>query len=540
MDDKAWSRYKYDFMKKLDFYTDEYSIEKILQLEDAQYAKLQELAKREDRGKKSLSMKLSTQDLLSLSSLEDKAFDRVKNDLFHIEGFMQELPIDNMIKLASLDDIKYKFFVDNYLSVAAEQNTLSNINFEQALMFTHQLAGKKLNYSKEDVFKLMNAPLRDGTITFAVKMCTDSDMKIPFTTQTYQKTRYGENGIVLDLLKAYENSTEASANLDVIEKLLKDSDIKNNPLLVNTLPKLVGFISNENYSQVKELFTNLTKDNNLTYEGLDYIVSKFYGNILNNAISKIDRPEKLALALELVNNPDFPNEMIASLITNSRFNYDAHKEFAPQSDFTDKVRKVREFRDAILKDPNLVKDGGYSSLEIAQDEIRTRFYNCFSDYMKYFDMAESMLAKENPPSKFDIMDIMQSTWEQNENVARKLCEEYDKIGLSPKQIPSILRNIDNENQADALKLLENYKNMEIEPSQISVLLDSRNDISYKQIKALNNKMGRHKAASLSHSDLLIACKFPNLYEKQNINEIPIDAKKIYYTISFQVTQAYLK
>ena len=525
MDDKAWNRYKSDFMRKLDFYTDEYSIEKILQLDDAQYTKLQELAKREDRGKTKLSMKLSTQDLLLLSSLDDKAFERVKNDLFHIEGFMQELPVDNMIKLAVLDDAKYKFFVDNYLSAAAEQNILSNINFDHAFKFTNYLADKKLNYSKEEMFKLMNAPLREETIPFAVKMCTDSDMKIPFTTQAYQTRRLGENELVLDILKVFENSTEANANPEIIETLLKDTDIKNNPLLVNILPKLVGFISKENYSNVKELFTNLSKDNNLTYEGLDYIVSKFYGDRFRGAISKADRAEKISLALELAKDPNFPNEMIASSITNSHFDYDAHKEFAPQSDFAYKVKKVREFRDSILNDPNLVKDGGYASLEIAQDEIKTRFYNCFSAYMKNFDIAESMLAKENPPSKFDVMEIMQATWEGNEAVSRKLCEEYDKIGINPKQITSILHNIRNDNQDEALKLLENYKKMEIAPSQITVLLDFDNNVSYKQIKALNNKMGRHKAGALEHKDLLVACKFPDLYGVKNINEIPISGKK---------------
>ena len=88
-----------------------------------------------------------------------------------------------------------------------------------------------------------------------------------------------------------------------------------------------------------------------------------------------------------------------------------------------------------------------------------------------------------------------------------------------------MHNIRNDNQDEALKLLENYKKMEIAPSQITVLLDFDNNVSYKQIKALNNKMGRHKAGALEHKDLLVACKFPDLYGVKNINEIPISGKK---------------
>ena len=40
------------------------------------------------------------------------------------------------------------------------------------------------------------------------------------------------------------------------------------------------------------------------------------------------------------------------------------------------------------------------------------------------------------------MQILQATWEGNDAVSRKLCSEYDKMGLDPAQISKILnRNV---------------------------------------------------------------------------------------------------
>ena len=136
-----------------------------------------------------------------------------------------------------------------------------------------------------------------------------------------------------------------------------------------------------------------------------------------------------------------------------------------------------------------------------------------------------MLAKENPTSKYNIMQILQATWEGNDAVSRKLCSEYDKMGLDPVQIPKILNTVNSQNEAEVIRLLNNFKNLEIAPEQIPIILDTSNEVSYKQIQALNRTIGKDKAMALEQKDLIVDCKFPKLYGVKNINEIPISAKK---------------
>ena len=75
-----------------------------------------------------------------------------------------------------------------------------------------------------------------------------------------------------------------------------------------------------------------------------------------------------------------------------------------------------------------------------------------------------------------------------------------------------------------VKLCKNYKNMEITPEQIPMLIKN-NNIPIRNFQKVNHLIKDGKLPKLDDNDLVLAAKFVVLYKINNINEIPISAKR---------------
>ena len=84
-------------------------------------------------------------------------------------------------------------------------------------------------------------------------------------------------------------------------------------------------------------------------------------------------------------------------------------------------------------------------------------------------------------------------------------------------------NVVNENNAKYL--CTNYKKLEIEPNQIEKILYYYKSINPKQVQKVNKVLGKERASKLLNSDFVIACKFIDVYNVNNLNEIPAAGKK---------------
>ncbi len=522
MDEKAWNRYLQDFSGKTNLAVDDYTIKNILRLDDDKYTKFKGFATNTAR-----QDKLHDFEILKLINLDEKAYSRIKDDLYHIEGFKSELDCDEMIKVAQLSDKEYDFVLNNYLKMAEGKSTL---NINAACQFVSLLGDKEIkNYSKEEVFKIINyiGVSRYGTkipiatdyqTRFAVELCTNEKLKVPFEINVLSDGRRSDVPFVQKLIN---NLNETHYNEAI--RLLQDEEMKNNPAILMHFPQLLRCLYEGTYDNFKTLITELVKDESITADAIHSILTDFELAVG----TKEKAQEASSLAVQLVQDDKFPNELIRTSIKNTRFDYDAFKENVDQQSYDSKVAKIRALRDRILSNPNLQKDYGVQNMTLdeVKDEIRTRFYNCFDSYMKYFDLAETLKAQDENVPDLVLMDIMQSTYDANYDISKKLCEEYKALGIEPSMIKTIIQSVNNENREEALNLINNYKKLELTPNQIAILLRNSDKISIHQLRTLNKKLGHHEVSKFSQNDLVIACKFVELCDKKNINEIPIERKR---------------
>lgn len=113
----------------------------------------------------------------------------------------------------------------------------------------------------------------------------------------------------------------------------------------------------------------------------------------------------------------------------------------------------------------------------------------------------------------------------NIDLVSKLCKgiEQNIDGLNSPTAWAILKNTSSENVVNTNNLLDHHQELGISIDKIPKL--TANSISEAQVRKAVEKMGKEKIANLSLGDLILACKFIELYGKKNINEIPIQAKK---------------
>ena len=143
----------------------------------------------------------------------------------------------------------------------------------------------------------------------------------------------------------------------------------------------------------------------------------------------------------------------------------------------------------------------------------------------------------NPVKKLSSMTNRKGDFKFSSDNISKLAEPYNKYkdfinqmavneDFSGNDITNIAINLSDDNIDRIKNLCKNYKKDEIKPNQIALIaMDKRNELSVKQLKALNKKIGYKNASKLSVGETKLAYKLRNAYGAKDINEISIKDKR---------------
>lgn len=142
------------------------------------------------------------------------------------------------------------------------------------------------------------------------------------------------------------------------------------------------------------------------------------------------------------------------------------------------------------------------------------------DFGEALDLYDE-IKKNNSLTKEHKNCLILVTNKNNIEIAKLLCRDEN----FPRKLILDIVNATNEDNIDYVKKICTDKKLEIAPSHFLTLINNRENISIKEIKKLNHTMGRQKVASLSENDVVIAARFVDIYNKNNINEIPVEGKK---------------
>ena len=426
------------------------------------------------------------------------------------------------------DEIGHAIEFANEENISLAEQICMNQNFSaskiNSILFRtkkHNLSlAKKLcsdsDFPKEYIPDILYNANVDFKIPFAEKICFDKDFPKELIKDTLKEILYEEDLALADELYKDKNFPNAAIKPMVrVHQLYEDiysfaneSLYKNKNFPREHLANILEHMGPYNF----ELAQKLCLDKNFPKEYIAEILNKgkvgtyplaeklcfdknFPKDIIADTIAPLGSSYKdvLELAEKLCFNKGFPKQYIPKILENIRYSYSGVTEFTEKLCFNKNYPK------------NLIAD---TVKKLNSDKI---------------PFAEKLCFDENFPKEY-IPDIINNlSCEDNVILfAEKLCFDSD---IPKKSIAKILAKTRENNLSEAIRLCENYKKLEIEPEQISVLLDTKNEITYDNIRELNIKMGRDKAISLSDKDLALACKFIKLFGLKNINEIPIKLKK---------------
>lgn len=199
--------------------------------------------------------------------------------------------------------------------------------------------------------------------------------------------------------------------------------------------------------------------------------------------------DNLSLAKIVCENKDFPKEHLSNILDNTK----------PENiNVAEKLCAKKEFpSDYISSVLRLVNKDNIAVIE---------------KYALGLDVSGS-----------DMLEILRLIKPTNQVFAETL---FDTKAFDAKQIKILLTKADTPDKCKYIETIcLNYKKMEIEPEKIPFLLDNYGTFSYKDLRRLQQVVGKGKVAKLSDGELSIACQFVDIVGKANINEISSAGKK---------------
>ncbi|MCD7879970.1 MAG: HD domain-containing protein [Candidatus Gastranaerophilales bacterium] len=270
------------------------------------------------------------------------------------------------------------------------------------------------------------------------------------------------------------SSAKTKESAQIADKILSDERLFNN----SDFMKKAGDIVSSAYTQYRAQIADKILSDERLFNNPDFI--KQAGTILYNthtpegAQAKCDVLDKILADERLFNNPDFmkkAGDVVSSI--KSKDGAQIINKFL----FDEKLFNNRDFMEKTL-------------------DVVKRIY-----YPKQVQIADKILSDERLYNNPDFMryagDIVYYTFTP-ERVLSK-CELIDKY--------------------------LNDKEFCIMPNQFFDLLTKEEEVSYEELKKLNKTIGKDKAAELSTENIILAAKFLPLYNRQDINEIPLSEKR---------------
>ena len=305
-------------------------------------------------------------------------------------------------------------------------------------------------------------------------------------------------------------------NIDLIKTLYSRNDIDN-----NSIYSLINNLTDDNMGLIFDLYST----NELSLIEIDYIALATNSNSKIDAKIKVDfckylqkhkdipvsdwfhlisnaapikgNEYKTALLYKLIENKDFPNELLSSVM------YSVNK---------DNIGLIEKF----CLDSSFPKDKLIRTIANLHDEIRIKF-------------AEK-LYKDKRISNEYISNLLGFNVD---NVAA-----YEKIIFDDKISIDILANLDSnarynisEKNLDSVQdLLRNYKKYGIYEEQLNCIINSNLDINPEKFVNLNKLLDKETLLKLNDIEILICADNLNLIGKKSISDLSKTEKRNLFNV----------
>ena len=445
-----------------------------------------------------------------------------------------------------------------YSSQTKEQLELADKIFSDKNLYNNKnvmnAAGRIIrDVNTKDQFKLADKILSDKNLYNYEKIVYDLS-KIIASVQTPEQYELADK--ILSDEKLYHNEyiqriakhmVQTKEQFNLVNKILSEKKFYDNHKVTHFIEKMIGNLkTKEQFDLVNKILSNRKLYNN--YEVM-------FGSV--DIINAVKTKEQYDLADKVLSEKDlyhnkctirYAGNIIDTVEIKEQFDL-ADKIFSDEklhnnetvirnaSYIIQNVKTKEQFKiaDKILSDENLYNDEDvikYASIIIdaVKSKEQTKLANKILDNKNksVIPVANSIIQMKADNS---ILDNLDERIDKVEALRIKFIENIDQFTAFSQD-----KFIDEE---DAVKYINNYINIrypdfllnidlfdkELTLSQIFLIIDSKNEISYKDLIKLNKTIGREKAKNLSKKDTKFAIKFIDIYKKQNINEIPREGKK---------------
>ncbi len=129
---------------------------------------------------------------------------------------------------------------------------------------------------------------------------------------------------------------------------------------------------------------------------------------------------------------------------------------------------------------------------------------------------------------YDYANILEAITCDNKDVFKTMLEAKDKKGnyiFTANYINIILKKVNKSNSSLVYSVIEHIKDGEATPEYLKAILTDKSNITLKDIKSLEHKIGAEAVRELSADEISLMHEFRDLINIQNINEIPALKKK---------------
>jgi len=467
---------------------------------------------------------------------------------YEIESILEHTTKDNLPLAERLCTDKGLHFWPYSISQILRLTTKDNLPLAEQLC-----TDKELDFPRNRIEDILWHTKKDN-LSLAQKLCTDKELNFP-------KDRIAgilefTNKDNLPLAERLCTDKKLDFQIYKIESILEDTTKDNLPLAQRLCTdKELDFPQDE----INYILKYTTKDNLplaerlCTDKELDFpknLIGGLYG------ILRCTTKDNLPLALKLCTDKelDFPKKNIAETLAYTT------KDNLPLAEklFTDKdLEFLRDIATIILRYTN--KDNLPLALKLCTDRELDFPPNNISPIISStnkdnLSLAEQLCTdKELDFPKDRIAGILDFTNKDNLSLAQRLCldKELDfpiarifsiirftnkdnlplaeqlctdkELNFPIDGISGILDRVNKDNIDKALSYVKQVKQGELSINALNEIL--RNHISISESRKLIRTIGLDKASALSGSDFIIAAKLVPLYNKHNINEIPISQKR---------------
>ncbi len=321
-------------------------------------------------------------------------------------------------------------------------------------------------------------------------------------------------------------------------KILFDENLNQNEVFIQNAPNLIGSVKESNQAAVlnkiisdKRLYGNeafiynsvLLMNNTLNEEKADNEIKLLEEILSDEHLTKNDTFMKYAPGL--IKNSETDEQIKLTKQIFSDKNLYANEHFMPYASGLIENAKTEakiKFVIKILFDEKLNKNKKflYSAYEILQnadndEQIKLAAHICSDENLytnKNFMNYAHYIIKE-AKNKYQIKLAIKIMFDERLNNNEKFLYNAAEI----------IKHTTNSEKYENVKKILDDKNLPLE--QASCIICSSDKVSYEKIKKFYKLLDNEKISRLSDTDRQIAVKYIDIFDKQNINEIPQKVKK---------------